>query len=94
VEWGEVRGWEPPSGFTIRWLGTPAPTEVAFVFQQLGPRLTRVALEHRGWEALTDEQLAEDCALPGGYASGAYVTGWRVVLDTFQETMEDTCTSS
>ena len=29
-------------------------------------------MDHRGWEALTDEQLAEDCALPGGYTSGAY----------------------
>ncbi len=31
------------------------------------PRLTRVAVEHRGWERLTAEELARDCALPGGY---------------------------
>jgi hypothetical protein len=27
--------------------------------------LTRVAVEHRGWETLDDEQLREDCAAPG-----------------------------
>src|SRR5215472_13782437 len=51
------------------------PTEVEFSFAVLGPALTRVTVEHRGWEALTDEQLAEDCALPGGYHSGAYSRG-------------------
>ena len=45
----------------------------AATFTALGPALTRVTVEHRGWEALTDEQLARDCALPGGYASGGYV---------------------
>jgi hypothetical protein len=46
----------------------------------LGPELTRVAVEHRGWDNLTDEQLGEDCALPGGYRSGAYATGWARIL--------------
>jgi hypothetical protein len=42
-----------------------------------------VAVEHRGWDLLTDEQLAQDCALPGGYTSGAYATGWNRVLAAF-----------
>jgi len=50
----------------MTWTGTPAPTEAEFTFAALGPALTRVTVEHRGWETLTDEQLAEDCALPGG----------------------------
>ena len=46
----------------------------------LAPVLTRVAVEHRGWDALSEAQLSEDCALPGGYASGAYATGWARIL--------------
>jgi hypothetical protein len=30
---------------------------------------------HSGWEKLSDEQLAKDCALPGGYLSGALGLG-------------------
>ena len=32
---------------------------------------------------MTDEQLARDCALPGGYASGGYSAGWTAILDRF-----------
>jgi hypothetical protein len=80
VSWGELRVWEPPRRFTMTWTGTPAPTEVELRFTALGPALTRVAVEHRGWEALTDAQLSEDCALPGGYTSGAYRRGWDIIL--------------
>ena len=34
-----------------------------------------------------DEQLAQDCALPGGYASGAYSAGWTRILDRFAAAM-------
>jgi hypothetical protein len=50
------------------------------VRQSVGPALTRVSVEHRGWEKLTEEQLARDCALPGGYVDGAYVEGWARIL--------------
>jgi hypothetical protein len=83
VEWGEIIRWTPPAGFSMSWRGTPEPTEVEFGFAELGPNLTRVTVEHRGWEALTDEQLGADCALPGGYASGAYSQGWDLVLAAF-----------
>jgi hypothetical protein len=43
----------------------------------------RVAVEHRGWEQLTDEELARDCALPGGYLGGAYREGWSRILGRF-----------
>jgi Activator of Hsp90 ATPase homolog 1-like protein len=80
VDWGTVTAWEPPARFVMTWNGTPAPTEVEFTFAALGPALSRVSVVHRGWEALTDQQLAEDCALPGGYSSGAYSTGWAAIL--------------
>ena len=78
VDWGMVTTWEPPRRFVMTWTG--ALTEVEFTFAALGPMLTRVAIEHRGWEALTDKQLSEDCALPGGYNSGAYSVGWAEIL--------------
>jgi len=80
IDWGTVTEWEPPERFTMTWTGTPAATEVEFTFAALGPALTRVTVEHRGWEALTEAQLAEDCALPGGYTSGAYSQGWATIL--------------
>jgi hypothetical protein len=80
IDWGTLLTWRPPEGFTMTWTGTPAATEVEFSFATLGPALTRVTVEHRGWDALTDEQLAEDCALPGGYRSGAYSQGWETIL--------------
>jgi hypothetical protein len=87
VDWGTLTAWEPCRRFVMTWTGTPAPTEVEFTFAALGPALTRVSVEHRGWEALTDEQLAEDCALPGGYCSGAYSAGWATILERFASAM-------
>jgi hypothetical protein len=81
--WGELRSWSAPDGFVMTWQGTPVPTEVELSFTALGPELTRVSVEHRGWEALTEEQLGEDCALPGGYRSGGYVVGWARILGRF-----------
>jgi hypothetical protein len=80
VDWGRVAVWEPPSRFVMSWLSTPEPTEVELTFRPLGDALTRVSVEHRGWEALTEDQLAQDCAAPGGYRSGAYAHGWTDVL--------------
>jgi hypothetical protein len=80
VTWGKLIAWEPPDRFVMTWTMTPAPTEVELTFTALGHRLTRVAVEHRGWEALTEEQLGEDCVLPGGYTGGSYATGWALIL--------------
>jgi Activator of Hsp90 ATPase homolog 1-like protein len=94
VDWGDVIVWEPPTRFTMSWRGTPAVTEVEVTFQPLGPALTRVCVEHRGWDALTEEQLGEDCALPGGYASGAYRTGWERILGRFATAADRTHTAA
>jgi hypothetical protein len=83
VEWGELLTWQPPHGFTMTWRMTPVPTEVELTFRALGPTLTRVAVAHRGWEALSDAQSAADCALPGGYDNGSYSEGWATILARF-----------
>jgi Activator of Hsp90 ATPase homolog 1-like protein len=83
VDWGDIGTWEPPERFVMSWRGTPVPTEVELSFTALGPSLTRVTVEHRGWDALSDEELAADCALPGGYSGGAYDIGWSRILDAF-----------
>ena len=83
MDWGEVLAWDPPARFVMTWNMTPVPTEVELTFTELGPALTRVAVEHRGWERLTEEQVAKDCALPGGYLGGAYSEGWALILGRF-----------
>jgi uncharacterized protein YndB with AHSA1/START domain len=80
VDWGTLRAWEPPERFVMSWHMTSVTTEVEFRFTALGPSLTRVAVEHRGWEALSEEQLAADCALRGGYTGGAFIRGWARIL--------------
>jgi hypothetical protein len=83
--WGELVAWDPPHGFTMSWLVTPEPTEVELSFRALGPALTRVAVEHRGWERMSEEQLGAACALPGGYRGGAFVRGWGMILGALVE---------
>ena len=80
IDWGRVTTWQPPVRFAMTWTMTPAVTHVELTFTALSPVLTRVAVEHRGWDSLTDQQLAEDCALPGGYTSGGYTSGWARIL--------------
>ena len=65
-------------------------TEVELSFTSLGPALTRVSVEHRGWEHLSEEQLREDCAAPGGYSSGAYSGGWAAALAACVDVIEST----
>jgi hypothetical protein len=91
VDWGELSVWEPPERFVMSWRSTPEPTEVELTFMALSPALTRVSVEHRGWETLSDEQLREDCAAPGGYSSGAYSRGWALILATFAAAVHANC---
>ena len=83
VEWGRVTGWEPPARFAMTWEITPVATEVELRFRALGPALTRVELEHSGWERLSEEQYRTLTAVEGGYPSG-----WTRVLDLFREAAE------
>ena len=83
VTWGRVIAWEPPAMFAMTWELLPAVTEVELRFKPLGPALTRVELEHRGWEKLTAEQFAGATGVPGGYEAG-----WAHILDVFRKTVE------
>jgi hypothetical protein len=74
-----VLGWLEP--VYRRWLAQrPALLEDR---RYVGPALTRVAVEHRGWERLTEEQVAQDSALPDGYRGGAYSEGWALIIGRF-----------
>ena len=84
VDWGRVIAWEPPARFAMTWEILPAVTEVELRFRALGPAVTRVELEHRGWERLTEEQLAAATGVGGGYEAG-----WRQVLDTLRQAIEE-----
>lgn len=81
--WGDVLAWEPGARFAMSWNITGTPTEVELDFTALGPAVTRVRLEHRGWERLTEAELGADCALPGGYLGGSFDRGWDAILQRY-----------
>ncbi|MDF5755490.1 SRPBCC domain-containing protein [Spongiactinospora sp. TRM90649] len=88
-DWGEIVVWEPPERFAMTWEATAltarsgvlsaieggAVTEVEIRFVDLGPSLTMVEQEHRGWERLSAEFR---CACPPGYQAG-----WSMLLERF-----------
>ena len=76
--WGTLLAWEPPTRFVLTWeIVQPAVTEVELTFRELGPSLTRVQVEHRGWDRLTEEQARE--------LMGDYSRGWALILQRFTE---------
>ncbi|PJJ72139.1 activator of Hsp90 ATPase-like protein [Diaminobutyricimonas aerilata] len=87
-EWGHLLDWAPPHGFTMTWNITGQPTEVELRFTALPDGTTRVDLEHRGWDRLSAEELVAACALPGGYAGGAFNEGWATILRGLKEHLE------
>ena len=77
AEWGTVLAWDPPHRVVFTWLPTQsrgAPTEVEVRFVAEGPAVTRVELEHRGWERLGD--LASQ-------TRSSYANGWPGVFGRF-----------
>jgi hypothetical protein len=50
-----------------------AATEVELRFLALGPALTRVELEHRGWDRLSPDLARRH--------PGSYLAGWTLILD-------------
>jgi hypothetical protein len=54
-DWGTVTAWDPPSRLTYLWhIGhdRAEATEVEIRFRPQGTGVTRVEIEHRGWEQL------------------------------------------
>lgn len=86
--WGDVVEWDEPTSFAMTWNVTGTPTVVALRFQRVTDGITRVELEHRGWDRLTEAELGEDCAIAGGYRSGAFHRGWEEILRRFTDTVE------
>jgi uncharacterized protein YndB with AHSA1/START domain len=72
ADWGEVIAWEPPERFVLEWKIVPSEVEVRFSYESEG--VTRVDLEHRGWDRAGEnaEQKREN-----------YARGWEAVLGTF-----------
>lgn len=88
--WGDVLTWDEPSSFVMTWNVTGTPTVVELRFARIADTLTRVELEHRGWEHLSEAELGDECAVPGGYFGGAFHTGWQEILSRFKDAMETT----
>ncbi|MFC3962466.1 SRPBCC domain-containing protein [Nocardia jiangsuensis] len=84
IPWGEVLTCAEPEHFAMTWNITGTPTEVALRFRAVAPALTKVDLEHTGWDRLDTDELRRDCALPGGYEGGAVATGWDHILAALQ----------
>src|SRR5215831_3774760 len=74
-DWGRVLAWEPPSRVVFTWEATRrmhgAATEVEVRFFAESAGITRVEVEHRGWERLGD--AAE-------LVRSSYGNGWPLVL--------------
>ena len=76
AEWGRVTAWEPPHRLVLEWLiGKVSGTEIEVRFSPEGPG-SRVELEHRGWENVSEAGVAE---------YQGYTQGWDVVLTPFVE---------
>jgi len=88
-DWGTVLGWNPPHGFSMTWNVTGTPTEVELRFTAEADARTRVEVEHRGWDRLTEAQLAQACALPGGYLGGSFNEGWSRILARFAASADE-----
>ena len=76
--WGTVLAWEPPQRFAMTWEITPVATELELRFFALGPELTRVDLEHRGWQRLAVLVDRRE----------RYAGGWEFVLGCFERGVE------
>lgn len=73
---GRVVVWEPPARIAFTWQSPswPAPTQVSVQFVPEEPSITRVEVEHSGWERLG--------AAGQGYRDG-YANGWPAVLSSY-----------
>lgn len=91
-EWGILLDWDPPERFVMTWNASGTPTEVELRFVRETRDRTRVELEHRGWENLTEAELGEDCALPGGYRGGSFHRGWEIILGCFVDAVQSSST--
>jgi hypothetical protein len=77
-DWGEVTVWEPPTQLSYLWhlrRDRADATEVEVRFLAQGTAVTRVEIEHRGWDRLGAE---------GKQWREQNRAGWRTLLPHFQ----------
>ena len=78
-EWGEVTAWEPPARLAYLWhIGADRDdaTDVEIAFVEVAEALTRIDVEHRGWERLGSER--------GRRRRDANHSGWDRVIPAFR----------
>jgi hypothetical protein len=71
-DWGAVTIWEPPSRLGYTWhlnRDRSDATDVEIRFVARGARVTRVEIEHRGWERLGTDGLGWRDRNRGGWAT-------------------------
>ena len=71
-DWGEVTIWEPPSRLGYLWhlrRDRADATQVEVRFEAVADGRTRVAIEHRGWDALGADGEAWRDRNQGGWAT-------------------------
>jgi uncharacterized protein YndB with AHSA1/START domain len=75
---GYVLAWEPPERVAFTWQSPswPVPTQVNVRFVVEEPSITRVEVEHSGWELL---------GAAGQMQRDGYANGWPAVLSAFAE---------
>jgi uncharacterized protein YndB with AHSA1/START domain len=75
ADWAEVVAWEPPHRFLLDWKICPSEVEIRFTDE--GKGVTRVDLEHRGWDRAGDraEKVRESYDSGWGVVLGEYVAG-------------------
>ncbi len=70
-DWGEITVWEPPTRFGYLWhlrRDRADATDVEIRFVDLGP-MTRVEIEHRGWERLGGDGVTWRERNKGGWST-------------------------
>jgi uncharacterized protein YndB with AHSA1/START domain len=77
ARWGVIETWEPSERLVFSWNPSyeqRPETCVEVTFTAVSDTETRVDLEHRGWEALSER---------GVEMRATYNKGWRTILDQF-----------
>ncbi len=77
-EWGEITSWEPPGRLAYTWhiaADRRDSTDVEIEFVEVSESLTRVEVEHHGWERL---------GATGPQRRDTNRDGWAAVIPAFQ----------